>query len=106
ERLPGGGHVAGEARVIHRHGVFAERQVRQREVLRQLEPQLPRRRVVFRAFGEIERARVAVADATRLAEDHLEQRREIALVREGGADSSELGELLVALLLLLTGGAF
>src|SRR5262249_20779353 len=100
ERLAGGGSVAGEARVIDRDRRFRERKRRQREVLRELEPQMRRRLSLFRALGEVERARIAARDATRLTENHLEQREEIALRGKRRADARQLGELTTTLVAL------
>ena len=103
ERLAGGRRVPGQARVVDLDGELGERQGGERVVLRQLEAQRVRRRRrrSRRSFGEVERARVARRDAARLAENHLEQREQIALGRQRDADARQLLELCLMPVLLL-----
>src|SRR5256885_7135148 len=59
-------------------------------LFRSLEAQLLRRAAVVHTLGEIQRARVTVRDAPRLGQNHLEQRGEIALVRQRDRKSTRL----------------
>ena len=79
--------------MIDRYGELTERQIGNREVLRQLEAQRPGRRAVGRPVGEVERARIAGRNAPGVAENHLQQRQEIPLRGKGDANLGELGQL-------------
>jgi len=92
QRFAGRGHVARDARVIHRHGELAEREIGERGVLRELEAE--RFRVAIRiGLHEVQRSRIRIREATGLREDHPEQRVEILLGGERGPDAGEFAQV-------------
>src|SRR5437764_289045 len=71
--------AAGETRVLEGNGTRGHRRRGQGVVLRKLEPQNAVGRAVLSALDQVQGAGVADRDATRLAENHLEQRQQVAL---------------------------